>query len=188
MPLQMTLADKEDIPGLADILLETTLESEWVRIQFGAIDSAAWYRCLKGELVDALVHADPPSSIMKMITLTLKTSAVRGGENVHHSRVQRILATRHAPVHERMAIMRQLASEFDQQRQAEPSSTTAAAETKNRYSLATRIFGRTRRSSNAPEVSSAVAPATMAPTAGKASTSPTAPATNTATEEASPRP
>lgn len=66
MSLHMSLAEINDIPALANILLETTLETEWGRIQFGAIDFIAWYQCIQEGLTDALVNMDPPASIMKM--------------------------------------------------------------------------------------------------------------------------
>ncbi|KFY81549.1 hypothetical protein V500_11302 [Pseudogymnoascus sp. VKM F-4518 (FW-2643)] len=107
-------------------------------------------------------------------------------EAVHHSRVQRILATRHAPVHERIAILRQLARESGQQQPTDPaSSATAADGPRNRLSLADRLrerFSVRTRSNNAHDETSA--PTTSA----TETTANTTAAPNATTEEAPPRP
>lgn len=107
-------------------------------------------------------------------------------ETVYHSRVQRILATRHAPVHERIATLRQLARESGQQQPTDPaSSATAADGSRNRLSLADRLrerFSVRTRSNNAHDETSA--PTTSA----TETTANTTAATNATTEEAPSRP
>ena len=109
-------------------------------------------------------------------------------EAVYHSRVQRILATRHAPVHERIAILRQLARESGQHQPTEPASTAPAAEgSRNRLSLADRLrdrFSVRTRSSNAHDETSAPTTSATETTA----TSSSAPGANATAEEDAPRP
>ncbi|KFY37949.1 hypothetical protein V495_06848 [Pseudogymnoascus sp. VKM F-4514 (FW-929)] len=114
-------------------------------------------------------------------------------EAVYHSRVQRILATRHAPVHERIAILRQLARESGQQQPTDPTSSAAPADgSRNRLSLADRLrdrFSVRTRSGNAHDETSAPTTSATETTANTTTaTSPSAPGANTTSTEAPPRP
>jgi hypothetical protein len=113
-------------------------------------------------------------------------------EAVHQSRVQRILATRHAPVHERMAILRQLARESGQHQPTEPASSAVPAEgSRNRLSLADRLrdrFSVRTRSSNAQDETSAPATSATETTANTTTTRSSGPGPNPTSEEAPPRP
>ncbi|KFY11654.1 hypothetical protein V492_04349 [Pseudogymnoascus sp. VKM F-4246] len=113
-------------------------------------------------------------------------------EAVHHSRVQRILATRHAPVHERMAILRQLARESGQQQATDPASSANAADrSRNRLSLADRLrerFSVRTRSSNAHDETSDPTTSATETTANTTATRSSAPSANPTREEAPPRP
>ncbi|ELR01703.1 hypothetical protein VC83_00935 [Pseudogymnoascus destructans] len=113
-------------------------------------------------------------------------------ETVHQSRVQRILATRHAPVHERMAILRQLARESGQHQPTEPDSPAAPADgSRNRLSLADRLrdrFSVCTRSSNAHDETSAPTTSVTETTANTTTTRSSGPDANATSEEAPPRP
>lgn len=121
-----------------------------------------------------------------------QTPAVPAEAVVHQSRVQRILATRHAPVHERMAILRQLARESGQQQPTEPTSSAAATDgSRNRLSLADRLrerFSVRTRSSNAHDETSTPTTSAMETTANTTTTRSSGPAANATSEEAPPRP
>lgn len=65
-------------------------------------------------------------------------SAVIEGGYAHHSRVQRILAVHHAPVHERVATLGQLAAEAGQEHTAS-NSVGIAGEARQRRRLADRL-------------------------------------------------
>lgn len=113
-------------------------------------------------------------------------------EAVHQSRVQRILATRHAPVHERMAILRQLARESGQHQPTEPASSAVPAEgSRNRLSLADRLrdrFSVRTRSSNAHDETSAPTTSAAETTANTTTTMSSGLGANGTSEEAPPRP
>lgn len=117
-------------------------------------------------------------------------------ETVHHSRIQRILATRHAPVHERIAILRQLARESGQHQPTEPaSSATAADGSRNRLSLADRLrerFSIRTRSNSAQDETSApttsASQTTANTTVNTTTTRPSAPGADATGENAPPRP
>lgn len=117
-------------------------------------------------------------------------------ETVYHSRIQRILATRHAPVHERIAILRQLARESGHHQPAEPaSSATAADGSRNRLSLADRLrerFSIRTRSNNAQDETSApttsASETTANTTVNTTTTRPSAPGADATGDEAPPRP
>ncbi|KFZ09000.1 hypothetical protein V501_05750 [Pseudogymnoascus sp. VKM F-4519 (FW-2642)] len=113
-------------------------------------------------------------------------------ETVHQSRVQRILATRHAPVHERMAILRQLARESGQHQPTDPASSATPAEgSRNRLSLADRLrdrFSVRTRSSNAHDETSAPSTSATETTANTTTTRSSGPGPNATSEEAPPRP
>ncbi|OBT90934.1 hypothetical protein VE02_00194 [Pseudogymnoascus sp. 03VT05] len=113
-------------------------------------------------------------------------------EAVHQSRVQRVLATRHAPVHERMAILRQLARESGQHQSTDPaSSATPADGSRNRLSLADRLrerFSVRTRSSNAQDETSAPTTSATETTANTTTTRSSGPDANATSEEAPPRP
>lgn len=108
-------------------------------------------------------------------------------EDVHHSRVQRILALRHAPIHERMAMLRQLARESSQQQQTQPTSA-ANATPRHRFSLANRLFSGRTRGSDASDEAPAVEAAGGLQTDSVTSTTSTAPAPHSATEGEASRP
>ncbi|OBT67810.1 hypothetical protein VE03_02429 [Pseudogymnoascus sp. 23342-1-I1] len=113
-------------------------------------------------------------------------------EAVYHFRVQRILATRHAPVHERIAILRQLARESGQQQPTEPASSASAADgSRNRLGLTDRLrerFSVRTRSGNAHDETSAPTTSATETTANTTTTRSSAPGTNATTDEAPPRP
>lgn len=77
--------------------------------------------------------------------------ASAGANHTHHSRVHRILALRHASVHERIATLRQLATEAGREQEHEPNSESTAEEERHRRRLAERLRSalriRTRRAS-----------------------------------------
>lgn len=69
----------------------------------------------------------------------------------HHSRVQRIMATRHLSVHERIATLRQLATEAGRAQEHNPNAEQSAEEERHRRRVAERLRSalriRTRRAS-----------------------------------------
>lgn len=71
--------------------------------------------------------------------------------HTHHFRVHRILALRHASVNERIATLRQLATEAGREHQHEPNSQSTAEEERHRRRVAERLRSalriRTRRAS-----------------------------------------
>lgn len=74
-----------------------------------------------------------------------------GANHTHHSRVHRILALRHASVHERIATLRQLATEAGREQEQETNSESTAEEERHRRRVAERLRSalriRTRRAS-----------------------------------------
>lgn len=62
-----------------------------------------------------------------------------GASHTHHSRVHRILALRHASVHERIATLRQLATEAGREHQHEPNSQSTVEEERYRRRVAERL-------------------------------------------------
>ena len=52
-------ATPTDIPAIAAVLHETTLETPWDRLRFGAIDRQVWYDHLKKGLSESLLAKQP---------------------------------------------------------------------------------------------------------------------------------
>lgn len=100
-------------------------------------------------------------------------SAAIEGDHAHHSRVQRILAMRHAPVHERVATLRQLATEAGREQQHAASSPVGIAEeARQRRRLADRLRSAFRvrtRTNAAPEEVSRTDTASSSPAIDTAS-------------------
>lgn len=84
-------------------------------------------------------------------TPSTPTIVSAGSNHTHHSRVHRILALRHASVHERIATLRQLATEAGREQEHEPNSESTAEEESHRRRVAERLRSalriRTRRAS-----------------------------------------
>lgn len=93
---------------------------------------------------------DDAASIGASETPSTPTIAA-GASHTHHSRAHGILALRHASVHERIATLRQLATEAGRQQQHEPNSQSTAEEERHRRRVAERLRSalriRTRRAS-----------------------------------------
>ena len=62
----MSRATLADISGIGAILAETTVESQWGKLQFGSIRSKDWCAYLEDGLREAIQGSDPPSTIMKV--------------------------------------------------------------------------------------------------------------------------
>lgn len=79
------------------------------------------------------------------------SAATREATRTHHSRVQRIMATRHLSVHERIATLRQLAMEAGRAQEHNPNIEPSAEEQRHRRRVAERLRSalriRTRRAS-----------------------------------------
>ena len=61
--ISFRLATSVDIPGIASVQHETTLETTWDRLRFGSINPQVWYDYLKEGLSESLLHAKHPSII-----------------------------------------------------------------------------------------------------------------------------
>ena len=94
---------------------------------------------------------DDAAPVGALETPSTPAIASAGANHTHHSRVHRILALRHASVHERIATLRQLATEAGREQEHEPNSESIAEEERHRRRVAERLRSalriRTRRAS-----------------------------------------
>jgi hypothetical protein len=96
-----------------------SIPSDWILTLFSRVDLRP-------------VHTNTDMTSPTDTETPLPLSPAIESDHAHHSRIQRILAMRHAPVHERVATLRQLATEAGQEQQHDPSNSAGAAEEASR--------------------------------------------------------